>query len=222
MHYEKALLVSVLYLVLASATGAAGADGLVSCRPYFGDACSEAMGRWLPRVPNASLADTSKDKPAKTPVTDSIVDPAGSGDQRFLTMRGVVGGSRFVYGEAGPPRGHAIYDPVRRIAFYDEGCCAWHHVALVSGASAPPKAIAMRSLAGVRTARGLRLGDPSAKVLAIFGSAAPQSVPGHANEKTLTFERDIINPKPDSPCEETMTFLFLLDRLTAMDFGEAC
>jgi len=222
MRYVNVLLISSLYFALVSQTVAAGTTGLASCRPYFGDACSEAMGRWLPRVPNASLEATSRYKPAKTSVEDAIVDPAGTGEQRFLTMRGVVGGSLFVYGDAGPPRGHAIYDPTRRIAFYDEGCCAWHHVALVSGASAPPKTIATRPLAGVHSTRGIRLGDPTAKVLAIFGAATPRSVSGAANEKTLTFERDIINPKPDSPCEETMTFLFARDRLTAMDYGVAC
>jgi hypothetical protein len=41
------------------------------------------------------------------------------------------------------------------------------------------------------------LGDSPAKIVVIFGAATPHRVPGRANEKTLTFLRAIVNPKPD-------------------------
>jgi len=210
-------LVTLLALGSSGALGSQASDD-AHCRPYYGSACSDAVGLWLPQFAQVGAGPAA----APTTVVDRIVDPASRGDAGFLGRQGPVDGTFFVYGNAGPPKGNVVYDRVHRIVFYDEGCCAWHHVALVSGVSAPPKTIATRPLAGIRSTRGIRLGDPSAKVLAIFGAATPRSVPGVANEKTLTFERDIINSKPSTPCEETMTFLFARDRLTAMDYGVAC
>lgn len=197
------------------AFGATDADA--ACRPYFGSACSAAIGRWLPNFPHVRRALATP-----TTVVDEIVDPAGPGQFRFLSQRGVYRGTLFVYGTAGPPKGHAVYDPVHKIAFYDEGCCSWHHVVVASNVPPPPKTIVARSLAGIRTKRGIRLGDPPSAISAIYGPALKGLSSGSAAKTMVSYSRVEKYPSVYSPCEASMTFLFVRDRLTAMDFTDAC
>jgi hypothetical protein len=150
------------------------------------------------------------------------VDPAGRGEIHFRGQRGVYRGTFFVYGTAGPQRGNAVYDPVHRIVFYDEGCCAWHHVVVASNVPSPPKTIATRSLMGVRTKREIRLGDPPSAVLAVYGPALTHTVSGRLAQEIISYSRVEKNLRPESPCEASMTFLFTRNRLTAMDFTEGC
>jgi hypothetical protein len=125
-------------------------------------ACDQSLVRWLPETP------WSEGSAAPTLEQDAIVDPAGTGELRFLEMRGVFGGSLFVRESGGgPPKGHVVYDPDHRIAYYDEGCCSFHRVVLAITAEPPPRKIATRSLAGLRTTSGIRLGDGPAHVRSI-------------------------------------------------------
>jgi hypothetical protein len=188
------------------------------CRPYFGSACSDAVGLWLPR-----FAAIGSSGPSGTPtrVVDEIVDPAGRGKLAFLWLRGVVGGTFVVYGSAGPPRAHVVYDPVHRIAYYDEGCCSWHHVVLASNVNPPPKPIASRSLVELRTARGIELGDDASRILATYGPAPFHPEAGAPSEQFLRYHRVLFHPG-SSPCDAITTFLFDRGRLAAMDFQQAC
>ncbi len=197
------------------AFGATDTDTL--CRPSFGSACSKAVGDWLPRIPGVPR---SQAKP--TTVADEIVDPAGQGEERFLTQRGISGGTFFVYGEAGPPRGHAVYDRVHRIALYDEGCCSWHHVVAAANTPVPPKSLVSRSLSALHTKHGLRLGDPSRAVMSIFGPAIAHAVAGAPSETTISYIRMEPQPAHSSSCDAMTTFLFAHDRLRAMDFMKEC
>ena len=174
------------------------------------------MGRWLPRVPN-----TNDPRYATTKVRDELVDPAGAGAPRFLDLRGVAGGSLFTYGLAGPPKGHAVYDPIHRIAFFDEGCCSWHRIVAAANVEPPPKSLATRSLAGLHTRLGIRFGATPAQVEAVYGPAKLEMVAGNALERTYAYRRSILNP-PNSPCDAPMTFLFERGRLAAMSFGMEC
>jgi len=209
--------------VLASVatTGIAGAttdrDIEAQCRPYFGQACSEALGKWLPK-----LGGEERKYTATTTVRDDFRDPVGTGEAGFLGQRRVFQGSFFVHGMAGPPKGHAVYDPVNHIAYYDEGCCASQHVVLASDVAAPPKKIATRSLLGLRTARGVRLGSSSAVVRAIYGRATMQPVRGRSGAGMLSYERTIVFPAPNSPCDERTRFLFMSGRVTAIEFVDEC
>jgi hypothetical protein len=189
-----------------------------ACRPYFGNACSDAVGNWLPRFAAIGFRGASG---APTRVVDEIVDPAGRGKLAFLWLRGVVGGTFFVYGSAGPPRAHVVYDPVHRIAYYDEGCCSWHHVVLASNVNPPPKPTASRSLVDLRTARGIGLGDDASRILATYGPAPFHWEVGAPGEQFLRYHRVLFNPG-SSPCDAITTFLFDRGRLTAMDFEQAC
>jgi hypothetical protein len=212
---------SIIFLFVVSSCITAGpvfgADTDAACRPYFGSACSEAMGHWLPRFPQARRSLVTP-----TTVADEIVDPAGPGEFRFESMRGVYRGTLFVYGTAGPPKGHAVYDPTHRIAFYDEGCCSWHHVVVASNVPPPPKTIVARSLAGIRTKRGIRLGDSPASISAIYGPARKRAVDESADKALLSYSRVVKYPGMSEPCEASMSFLFERDRLTAINFDDAC
>jgi hypothetical protein len=190
------------------------------CGYDYGDACSPAIGRWLPRVPQSAMIIGTR--PSPTTVHDEIVDPAGIGAPGFLGQHSVVNGTLFVYGRAGPPKGSIVYDPANHIALYDEGCCAWHHMVLSANTGAPPKPVATRRLTGVRTLRGIALGDLPSRVRAVFGPAPLRPVPERSDETTLAYVRILRFPPPNSPCEEANTFLFEHGHLVAMDFTNAC
>jgi hypothetical protein len=214
--------VSVIFLFVVSSCltarpALAETDDDAACRPYFGRACSAALGRWLPSLPRAPRSLVTS-----TTVVDEIVDPAGPGELRFENLRGVYRGTLFVYGTAGPPKGHAVYDPTHRIAFYDEGCCSWHHVVVASNVPPPPKTIVARSLTGIQTKRGIRLGDSPTAISATYGPAHERAVPGSAGKTLLAYRRVVNHPGVSEPCEASMTFLFERGRLTAMDFDDAC
>ena len=217
---KKVVALGVVALLVALANGSAHAtDEDAMCRPYFASACSEAIGRWLPRVPNANIAVKLA---ARTTVHDRIVDAAGSGPLTFLGMRGVFKGTFFVYGSAGPPQGHAVYDPGHRIAYYDEGCCSWHSLVIASNVKPPPKTIMSRSLIGISTNGGIRLGDEPSLVEETFGHAALRPVVRSSYQRTLSYYRVVTLSKPYSACEERTTFLFDHDRLAAIDITDEC
>jgi hypothetical protein len=200
----------------AAAAPSATPNPEIACRVNFGDACSEAMGRWLARVPSPAFGEHVD----RSHVEDRIIDPAGTGMDVFLGATTVYGGTRFVYGTAGPPKGFAVYDPVHRIAYYDEGCCSWHDVVVASDVGPPPKKIATRSLTGLRTASGLRLGDSILAVERVYGSSRLRRVRGQPSRRTLSYVHSFrfgVNV-----CQDRMTFLFDRGRLAAMDFGKAC
>jgi len=209
--------------VLASVvtTGIAGAttdrDIEEQCRPHFGQACSEALGKWLPK-----LGDGGTQSMATTTVRDELLDPAGAGEAGFLGQRRVYNGSFFVHGMAGPPRGHAVYDPLNRIAYYDEVCCGSLRVVLASNVAPPPKRIVTRPLLGLRTTRGVRIGSSASFVRAIYGRATMRPVRGRSNAGLLSYERAIVFPPPNSPCDERTRFLFVSGRVTAMEFIDEC
>jgi hypothetical protein len=215
-------LLLVLGLVVASAPAGASSiyDVPPDCATYFHDACSPAIGAWLPRLPSTPgwAFDT---KAAPTSVEDEIRDPAGRGPRTFGHLHAVVDGTGFVYGMAGPPRGSLVYDPVARIAFYDEGCCAWHDVVVASDVSPPPKHVVARSLVAIRTKRGIALGAEPSAVRAVFGAAALSPVPNRADERLLVYRKPLGNPR-DSTCDESYAFLFRRERLVLIDYGAAC
>lgn len=212
------LMIFALVVALTN-TSASDADTEKMCRPYFGSACSEAVGRWLPRVPNSWIPERLA---RRTTVHDRVIDPAGTGPLTFLGTRGVFRGTHFVYGNAGPPQGHAVYDPVHHLAYYDEGCCSWHHVVIASNVKAPPKTIAVRSLIMLRTERGIQLGDKPSQIESIYGPAAFHPVTGVRSQETLSYYRKVTFRRPYSPCEERMTFLFAYGQLTALDIADEC
>jgi len=210
----------VAFVACGVTVAEAANDSVAECGYDYGDACSPAIGKWLPRVPQSAITEDTH--PAPTNVHDEIVDPAGAGERGFLGQRDVAKGTEFVYGMAGPPKGSVVYDPVHRIAYYAEGCCAWHHVVVASQVDAPPKHVVTRDLSGLKTRLGIGLGDRPLRIRGIYGPAQLRTVSGRSGEETLAYIRIIHFPKPYSPCEEANTFLFAHGRLVALDFTAAC
>ncbi len=187
------------------------------CRPFFGNACSEALGNWLPELPEQPEAAATP-----TTVNDELVDPAGRGDRRFLGIRGVYGGTYVVHGSAGgPPRAHVVYDPTHRIALYDDGCCSLFRIVVASEVAPPPKNVVERSLLGLHTARGIRLGQPPETIESIYGAAPIRLVAGNERRTTLSYTRTFV-PPGSSSCSELTTFVFAQRRLIAWEYDEGC
>jgi len=216
MRYSVVAFIIVSVLTTGIASAATDRKIEAQCRPYFGRACSEALAKWLPK-----LGDETKPI-ARTTVRDDFRDPAGTGEASFLGQHRVYNGSFFVHGMAGPRKGYAVYDPVNRIAYYDEGCCGYHHVVLASNVAPPPKQIVTRSLLGLRTTRGVRLGSSASFVRAIYGRATMQPVRERSAAGMLSYERTIVFPAPNSSCDERTKFLFVSGRVTAMEFIDEC
>ena len=186
------------------------------CRPYFGAACSERLGRWLPF---AGIGD--RDRPAPTSLRDHLVGGAGLAPDGVLGGDVVHHGTLVVYGAAGPPKAHVIYDARFRIALYDQGCCSWHEVVLAAGVAPPPKRVVAEELTNIGTAHGIGLGATERDVRAIYGSAPGRSL-GAAGNDQLTYTTVIRFPKPYSSCEERKSFMFRDGRLTVIRIMDAC
>ena len=220
----RALFVVPFFIAVTASVASAGttrkSPGEIDamCRPYFHDACSEALGLWLPELPD--MFDRAPR--AHTSAIDAIVDPAGQGREAEFGQRGVYGGTYFVYGEAGPPRGFVVYDPVHRLAYFEEGCCSWHHVVLIAHVPPPPKAVASRSLLRLHTERGIRLGVAPAFVYARYGNAPLRAARGTNDRRTLRYTRVLRSSGVFSACFADTTFLFERDRLIGMDFYRGC
>jgi len=219
---SMAALCGPLASLFVSSTGTAGdVPGFAAlCHKFYSAAaCDQSLVRWLPEI---SSTETSA---APTLERDDIVDPAGTGEPRFLGMRGVFAGSLFVReAGGGPPKGHVVYDPDHHIAYYDEGCCSWHRVVVATTAEPPPRKIAMRSLGGLKTTRGIRLGDSPAHIRSIYGPAKLKHATAAGTEAaaTLSYLRTITFKEPYTPCKELTTFLFERERLIGMSFDEGC
>ena len=205
-------------IAFSGAWAASDADLERACRPFHAGACSEAMGRWLPRVPGS----TTEMLPTRTRVQDAIVDPDGPGPRVFLAARGVAGGTTFRYG--GVMLGaKVVYDPLNHVAYYDEGCCSWERVVVAAGVGPPPKPVATRSLAGLQTRSGIHLGTTLRAVERIYGPAIPQRVSGHARFTTLRYGRPFSsNGTAKLDCTENHFFLFRNGALVGIDFTTAC
>jgi hypothetical protein len=215
------LLVAICVVATSVKAGASIYSVPWDCAKYFHDACSPAIGAWLPRVPGPPAWELAT-KTATTSVHDEIIDPSGSGPRTFGGLHAVARGTRFVYGMAGPPNGRLVYDPVARIALYDEGCCAWHDVVVAADVSPPPKHVVARSLTTVHTARGIVLGVQPRVVRAVFGAAPLLPVRGSAGDSLLEYRELAHVPGVISTCDESYSFLFKRGRLAAMDYGAAC
>jgi hypothetical protein len=142
-----------------------------------------------------------------------------------LGFQGPDDGTPFVYGAAGPTRGHVVYDPAHRIAFFEQGCCSASEVVAAADVVPPPKHVVTNDLSGLSTVRGIRLGETPTAVMQIYGKSKMLTVTGHAGLQMLAYT----TWKPfksvstvASPCGQFQNFVFRQERLIYIRFGNGC
>ena len=215
------LLTSASLALFANVGVVAGTDPQgedAACRPYFANACSAALGHWLPgnRVGYPPQSDSKSATNLR--VRDYLIYEG----QEVLPGDGPRHGTFFVYARAGPPRGRVIYDHVHRVALYAQGCCAWGSVVAAANVGPPPKAASDRDLSTLHTARGIRLGDTPAHVMATLGSATLREKAGSREVGTLLYTRAIRGAKSTYTCKENESLHFIREGLSVIEFYDAC
>jgi hypothetical protein len=211
------------------------------CRPIFHAACSQghAMARW---VDGFKLIPQSNDE-ARLDRLDAFAyggrRTLPSDDRTFFnrleafvnsgrralpnpfTASGPDDGTAFAYGGAAPNSGHAVYDPVHRIAFFAQGAFDFGQVQLVAAAGPPPKAVVRRNLANVRTVRGAYLGETSAAVRATYGANAPTPAWHRPGLSVLAYGMKF-SVSAQAQCAQGENFLLRNDRVIAIEISNVC
>lgn len=217
-----ALLVAVLGAAPSPAPQATMDAAL--CRRFYHGACSDAMGRWLPRALNVDYQWLDQHARHINRLDHFVYEKQRQRSSGPLAGEGPEDGTFFVYGNAGPPKGHAIYDYAHHIAFYEEGCCAWHDVVAAADAPAPPKGIVARDLRNLRTLRGIRLGMTHAEVMHIYGRTIQRPAKGRARSTLLAYTTPIEfrSGGYSNTCGQWQNFVFRADRLVWIQLSNAC
>src|SRR5271166_4908741 len=190
----------------------------------YGDAWSPALGAWLPSF--GELDEPWRhDQATRIAQRDGFVYEGNSLLKGYWGHLGRVDGTHFVYGSAGPPRGHVVYDPVHRIAFYEQGCCSFDEVVASADAAPPPKRVVARDLSDLHTVRGIHFGDTSTAVMHIYGKSALLPVKGHPGFEMLAYTtwppfKSLTNV--NSPCGQMQNFIFRGDRVVFIQFENGC
>jgi hypothetical protein len=192
------------------------------CPKYYDGACSEAIGAWLPGFGFAS--DHTKQATRIRQRDAFVYEHEEPSDPDGLDFQGPSDGTFFVYGGAGPPKGHLVYDYAHHIAFFEQGCCSWQDVVAASSMAPPPKRVVKRDLNDLHTVRSIRLGMNVESVTRIYGRSSLLPVASHNSVKLLAYttwpvkESNIIN----SPCGQFENFYFRNDRLVLIQLDNGC
>lgn len=219
------LSIAVLLMRMPSASPAVAPTEFPDCLRFYHAACSEALGAWLPTFGEA--ADPwRRDQATRITRRDGFVyenEKPRTAD--FLGFNGPSDGTFFVYGSAGPPKGHVVYDARHHIAFYQQGCCGGSDVVAAAGVSAPPKRLVDKDLTNLHTVRGVRLGMHAIDVMKIYGPSALIDVTGHSDLKMLAYttwppSKTIV--MVHGPCGQFQDFYFKQDRLILIQLGNGC
>ncbi len=142
------------------------ASSVLDAHTIFSRLRNEALGAWLPR--GEDLLEPWHRRRA-------AVGALGWGDQ-FIVPRDAT---FFWYGKTAL-RVLAVYDPVRRVALYEQGCCGWQETVLVDVSKPPPRAVTTANLGAVHSRRGIGLGASPSAVRRAHGSGAPVPVDDEA------------------------------------------
>lgn len=183
------------------------------CAKFFSYCKNWPLAAWLPSLPNTPA------KPKKVGFVDSFIFNGMKPHSRgFAEMQGAPrGGTPFVYGKAGPPRGEVFYDARHHIAFYGEGCCAWHATVLAAGVGSPPLPVADADLEAVQTVHGLHLGMSVYAAMRVYPHATLVPVPVIAGMSAVAYRHQIAKT-----CEQDETLGFVADALVFIQIYNAC
>lgn len=193
-----------------------------SCSLYFHSACSEAIGAWLPDY--SIFGSDFEPRATHVAQRDGFIYEHEKAPRGPLGFVGPDDGTFFVYGNAGPPKGHVVYDYAHHIAFFQQGCCAWDDV-VEAYVPAPPKRVVDRNLTGLKTVRGAHLGMTEPDVRRIYGNAQLQTVPKHPGLTVLSYKTWTPlkgRRYPGDTCGQSQDFYFRDGRLAIIQIGNAC
>jgi len=119
-------------------------------------------------------------------------------------------------------KGRVAYDARGGIAFFEQGCCSYNEVVAAAGVDQPPRSVARRDLSGLRTSRGVRLGNSIASVRRIYGYAPLREVPAGRGERVLAYTTRPPMSRSTGSCGQDEVFVFRGERLVFIQFTNGC
>jgi hypothetical protein len=214
-HRAFSLLACTALVILPPAASAAPAPAATSAPGPAGarqDAeflkrRNEALGAWLP-------------------ANESLFEPwrrhhAADGPLGWNEMFAVPApATNFWYGPAGPPRVNLVYDPRRRVALYEQGCCAWQETVLADVSKPPPGVVKAVNLGALRTRRGIALDATPTAVRRAYGPARLYPSTLKPELRVLSYYRDQYTR--GSACGWFENFVFRANRLIEIQAGHGC
>lgn len=168
---------------------------------------NEALGKWLPAYED--IFEPSRRHRAAD-------GPLGWNEMFTVPARATF----FWYGPAGPPKVHVVYDPVRGIALYSQGCCSWQETVLAFVSKPPPRAVNTANLGAVRTPRGIGLGASPGAVRRAYGQAVLYPSTTKPRYRVLSYYRNQYTK--GSACGWFENFVFRANRLIEIEAGHGC
>lgn len=126
----------------------------------------------------------------------------------------------FWYGDAGPPKVNLVYDPLRRVALFRQGCCAWDETILAAVTKPPPSTVKTAHLGAVRTRRGIGLGASPSAVRRAYGAAVIYPSTTKRGFRVLSYYRKQVTMGSD--CGWFENFVFRANRLVEIQAGHGC
>jgi hypothetical protein len=207
------LLACGAFLILPTAASAAPVPAATSTPAWAHDYATflkrrnEALGAWLP-------------------VNESLFEPwrrhhAADGPLGWNEMFTVpASATNFWYGQAGPPKVNLVYDPRRRVALYEQGCCAWQETVLAEVSKPPPSPVRRANLRAMRTPRGIGLGVSPDAVRRAYGPAVLYRSTMKPELRVLSYYRN--QHTKGSDCGWYENFVFRANRLIEIQAGHGC
>ncbi len=168
---------------------------------------NEALGAWLPQ--NEDLFEPWRRHHA-------AAGPLGWNEMFTIPHRATF----FWYGEGGPPKVNVVYDPVRGIALYDQGCCTWQETVLAVVSKPPPSAVRRANLGAMHSRHGIALGASPAAVRREYGPAGLYPASKRHGLRVLAYHR--AQDTKGSPCGWFENFVFRANRLIEIQTGHGC
>lgn len=226
-------ILSVVFFLASTFTAVdaiAGIDSSQTMRLH-GSAWSPALGAWLPKV-GGGFDSWNRGLTSLSTVKDAFVcgatDAAPMPSTRRFTYASagcqlLLNGTYFVYGSAGPTKGHVVYDRLHNRALYQEGCCSWGSAVLASDIRPPPKPVHAADLIAVHTARGVWLGMTPSAVMRVYGRATEHGVPKAPDVLMLSYTTLNLSPSNSgNKCGQFENFAFRSGRLVYIELMSGC
>lgn len=168
---------------------------------------NDALGAWLPHGEDL-FEPWRRHRAANGPL---------GWDEMFAMRRDAT---YFWYGNAGPSRVQAVYDPVRRVVLFEQGCCAWQETVLASVSTPPPDRLKTANLGALRSRRGVGLGASPSTVRRAYGPARLFPSTTARGLRILAYYRD--QHTKGSACGWFENFVFRSNRLVEIQAGHGC